>query len=381
MNTSKNKKILVLGPLGNTIGGITTYIRSLIHSDLNNKYIFDTFGTERPSTLVPKEIDDYSNIFRIGFIFSIKSILITIKHIIQFPITLLFTRPDVVHIHTSHYWSFLENSIYMFFSKILSYKTILHIHGSKFDSFYLNSNTFMKIFIRCSLTVPDKNIVLSPRWKIFFRNLVEDRKIVIIPNFVDYKKYKQSSDNKINQGPTKIVFMYGTSVRRKGMYEVLRSIPKITEKNEDIIFYFIGDPNLPKIKKIVDERKLNKYIKFMGYVDEDLKIEILTSSDIYILPSHAEGLPISILEAMSAGLAIVSTNVGAIPEVIENGVNGYLINKGDYVALADKISILLNDKNHLNNISYNNTEKIKNNYDLNYVLEKMDKEYNNLIYQ
>ena len=116
----------------------------------------------------------------------------------------------------------------------------------------------------------------------------------------------------------------------------------------------------------------------MGYVDEKEKIKTLTSPDIYILPSPAEGLPISILEAMSAGLAVISTNVGAIPEVIENGVNGYLIEKGDYKNLAEKILTLANNRELLDTMSLNNSEKVKRTYDLNKVISKMDDLYDSI---
>lgn len=69
-----------------------------------------------------------------------------------------------------------------------------------------------------------------------------------------------------------------------------------------------------------------------------------TSNILYILPSYAEGLPCALLEAMAAGLPVVSTSVGSIPEVVEDSINGFLITPGDFTSLAEKIVVLANDR-------------------------------------
>ena len=97
----------------------------------------------------------------------------------------------------------------------------------------------MKTYVRSILAIPDKIVVLSPKWETFFRNLVKESNIIIIPNFVDYEKYRRIKNNEIHENKTKIVFMYGTSVVRKGMYEVLKSIPIIIENNISLLYLCI----------------------------------------------------------------------------------------------------------------------------------------------
>ena len=85
----------------------------------------------------------------------------------------------------------------------------------------------------------------------------------------------------------------------------------------------------------------------------------IPKSDIFILPSYAEGLPIAILEAMAAKLPVISTSVGSIPEVIKEKINGYLIKPGDYKALANRIILLAKNKSLRMKIGNNNRNILK----------------------
>jgi glycosyltransferase involved in cell wall biosynthesis len=97
------------------------------------------------------------------------------------------------------------------------------------------------------------------------------------------------------------------------------------------------------------------------------------------LPSYSEGLPITILEAMATGLPIIASSVGSIPEVIQDGKNGFLIEAGDYKALAEKIKLLIRNKDLRQQMAINNVKKIAANYDKNVVLLQLRNEYDKLL--
>lgn len=104
-----------------------------------------------------------------------------------------------------------------------------------------------------------------------------------------------------------------------------------------------GDGEIDKVKQYIKENNLDDIAEYIGWVSGEEKNKLLNEVDVFILPSYNEGLPISILEAMSYNLPIVSTNVGGIPEILKNEYNGYLINPGDLEALENAISILINN--------------------------------------
>jgi glycosyltransferase involved in cell wall biosynthesis len=371
------KKILIVGPLPPTVGGITTCILNILTSSLNEKYEFTSFTTSRPTVGLIKDVYNHSLILHIGLGYLVRSVLVTLHHLIKFPITLVIRNPKLVHIHTPDYWPFWESSIYVFVSRIFRRKTIVHIHATTFDKFYQNSNALLKYLIRKTLNISDKIIVLSSRWKNLFVKLVPERKLVVVPNAVKAAMFNnQWRRRSIKSNVVKVLFVGGTEAKRKGVYDVLKAIPIVTERyGPNILFILIGRCDINKIRTICEKRGINNCLKILGYLETSDKIKVFSSSDIYILPSYSEGLPIAMLEAMAAGLPIISTPVGSIPEVIEEGVNGYLIKPGDFYELADRILVLARDKKLRQRMGENNAEKIRKENDLKIIMEKVGEIY------
>jgi glycosyltransferase involved in cell wall biosynthesis len=146
-----------------------------------------------------------------------------------------------------------------------------------------------------------------------------------------------------------------------------------------VVFTFIGKGQTEIIKKMCKDLGVDKNSRILGEVSENEKIKELKSSHIFLLPSYAEGLPISILESMASGLTIISSKVGAIPEVITEGINGYLIDAGDYKTLADRILLLIENENLRNTMSKNNVKKIEEQYDIYVVTDSVRNIYKSIV--
>ena len=104
---------------------------------------------------------------------------------------------------------------------------------------------------------------------------------------------------------------------------------------------FGGDGEVEKAKEYIKQNKLDNIAFYQGWVSGKNKIELLNRADAYVLPSYNEGLPVSILESMSYHLPIISTNVGGIPEIVKDGVNGFIIEPGNKKGLKEAIDHLL----------------------------------------
>jgi glycosyltransferase involved in cell wall biosynthesis len=111
--------------------------------------------------------------------------------------------------------------------------------------------------------------------------------------------------------------------------------------NLKISFLGYGAENL---RDYCERFEVGNLVEYLGAVPMDERIEFFRRSDIFVLPTYAEAMPMSVIEAMAAGLPVISTRVGGIPELIEDGVDGILFAPGDVGALAEKISFLLNNK-------------------------------------
>ena len=138
-------------------------------------------------------------------------------------------------------------------------------------------------------------------------------------------------------------FVGGTDPLRKGILDIVRAAPQVIAQVPRARFWFTGGENAAQIEPECRRVGIADHVEFMGWVDEADMPGIYASADILLLPSYNEGLPYVVIEAMAAGLPVISTPVGAIPEVVEDGVNGYLIDPGDVAALADRMLRLAGD--------------------------------------
>ena len=128
---------------------------------------------------------------------------------------------------------------------------------------------------------------------------------------------------------------------QKGIYDLLDVIKEIRHDLKDKFCLHIGgNGETERLQKLIDENDLSDLVRFEGWVSGEKKKELLSLADAYILPSYIEGLPISILEAMSYGLPILSTPVGGIPEVVDE-TNGILFTPGDKKEMADAIKSMV----------------------------------------
>jgi len=364
-NNEKKYEGLILGPLPPPSGGIATFCEDLLENMSKSKFRLIHFK-KKPFNKSDHILVKFVSIF----------VIYT-----RFLILLFKTRPYFVHINTASYRSFFWNSIFLILSKLFLRSTILHIHGGGFASFYKESNHVRKFLIRKILHITDNIIALSSSWKKVLSLLVSEHKISVIPNGVNVMSFNtiKASRNEFHFSSNSLVVSFmGSLTEDKGIYDILKAIPLVTRQKENCVFAFAGraDDTVCNSFKLKD---IKEHIFFLGELFGDKKIRFLLSSDIFLLPSYVEGLPIVLLEAMAAGLPVVSTPVGAIPELVKEDCNGYLIAPGDYNALATKILTLAEDENLRKKMGLNNSKKMANQYDFRIISAKIERLYEQLM--
>lgn len=231
----------------------------------------------------------------------------------------------IVHLHTADGASFWRKSIYMKLAKRFNKKVIMHIHSSSFKDFYKASSR--KEAIVKNLRMADRLIVLSRSWREYFISIGADAdKICVLHNITDYPVL---ADSPRADARTRFLFL-GEIGDRKGVFDILRGIAKHKGELEGkVILRIGGNKNEDKLRSAIKSGGLEGIVKFEGWVAGSKKQELLNWTDVFILPSFNEGLPISILEAMSYGCPVISTPVGGIPEVVLDGKNGTIVQPGD----------------------------------------------------
>ncbi len=181
---------------------------------------------------------------------------------------------------------------------------------------------------------------------------VDPSKIKYIPNGIDIIRFSPVDENtksllrkKLNIPPKKLVFLYtGRLTKIKGLELLLRVWKRLIQEEKDLHLILVGPGENQflsceyELKQFVNKHNLDS-VTFTGAVEN--VCEYLQCSDCFVLPSESEGLPISLLEAMSCGLPCIATSVGGIPDLIENGKNGKLVKVGDEEGIYNAIVELI----------------------------------------
>ena len=256
----------------------------------------------------------------------------------------------IIHIHTASYNSFRRSAYFVKLGKFFNKKVIIHIHGAEFHLYYKKN----KVFVSKILELADVVVALSESWKAFLVSEMNLNQVIVVPNIVNNPKNMGFPDD----GLIHVLFM-GILDERKGVYDLLTTISEHRDVFlNKIVVHVGGNGDVRKFEKTVSELSLGKIVKYEGWVSGFEKERLLSLADIYILPSYNEGLPISILEAMSYGLPILSTPVGGIPEVVEHGKNGFLFEPGNRDMIFGCLNKLVHDNDMRKYMGEKSLEKI-----------------------
>lgn len=285
-------------------------------------------------------------------------------------------RPDLVHVHCSHDYSFIRESFYVLFSRYVWHRpVVLHVHGSSFDEFVRTDSRLLGAYQSLVFEAACRIIVLSSYWKEAVSDRADPSSIAIVPNAVDPSEYdakgggdwergdgghdeNEGDGEHATDGPH-VVFL-SNLIERKGVTEFLEALETLDEI-EDLPYHATiagKGPFADAVERFAVDRP---HVTARGYVSEDEKRALLSAGDIYVLPSHAEGLPIAILEAMAGGNAIVSTTVGSIPEAV-GAENGRTVPPGDADALAGALRELIADPESTTRMGWKNRKIVAERY-------------------
>jgi len=179
--------------------------------------------------------------------------------------------------------------------------------------------------------------------------------------------------------PTNILFLGHISIE-KGLLDLFDAISILTQdKNLNFSVDLVGDPiNHQEFEDIIQQinvKKITNYINIREPIFGQKKIEHLKLADIFVLPSHHEGMPMTILEAMAAGLPIIATSVGGIPDLVNNGINGFLVPPNSPTKLSDALKVLIQNPSLRFQMGVVNREKAKQDYDIEKYVEKLGAVY------
>jgi len=207
-----------------------------------------------------------------------------------------------------------------------------------------------------------------------------EKEIHVIPNFVDHNKYQPAPCELIEARMEDAITLIHVSNFRpvKLVEDIVYSMCVITKKVPDAKLILVGDgPDRRRVGRLVDKLGLKKNIRMMGFRSD--VAEILRTADALVMASETESAPLTVLEGMSSGLPIIATDVGGIPEQVEDGVNGFLVPVKRPDDIAEAVLKLNADINLKMKMGENSRKKVLERYTVDRVLDQYMKIYESVI--
>lgn len=262
---------------------------------------------------------------------------------------------DIIHVHdsTAHMMAYLAG---------LSGSTIPIVLSRRIDSPLRDSAVTRKKY---NMQRIKKIICVSESIKQTLLPEIDDpSKLVVIHDGIDIDKFEQGEQKGILRkkykisAETKIIGKIAALVAVKDYFTFVDTGEILLKNGLDARFVIIGDgPMKKELQKYIENKKLTPHFIFTGFRTDIANI--LPELDLFLFTSSNEGLGTSLLDAFAAGVPVVSTNAGGIPEIIDHGKTGMLADVKDSAKLAEYAMQIINDKNLREMIIFNAREKVK----------------------
>lgn len=246
-------------------------------------------------------------------------------------------KVSLAHIHSAAKGSFWRKAFLARLASWFKVPVVFHLHGSEMQVFYDRQKSWVQRIIGRVFARADRVVVLSDSWYRFVKTISPDARITVIPNYVDIPDTVEHPSE-----PVELLFL-GLIGPRKGTFDLLHAFARARASVPGIRLTIGGNGDTQGAARLIDELGIGNAVELAGWVGAEQRSRLLARASIYVLPSYNEGLPMSVLEAMSNGLATITTRVGGLPEAITDGVDGVLIEAGDIDALTAAILRLSQD--------------------------------------
>lgn len=251
-------------------------------------------------------------------------------------------RYRLLHVNMTQRGSTLRAFFVVVLGKAGRTPVVLHLHSSEYRAFIGSLPPPALALVRWMFHRADRVIVLGDAWAEYVREALDldDGRVEVMRNAVPGPAERPARTEGVR---VRILFL-GQLGRRKGAGDLIDALaaPQMAVLPWEATM--AGDGDVEGYRQRAAERGIGDRIRFTGWVDQADVRRLLAEADVMVLPSYAEGLPLSVLEGIANGLVVISTPVGAIPEVIEDGETGLLVDPGDVPALTSALERVVRDE-------------------------------------
>ncbi|HEX4901104.1 MAG TPA: glycosyltransferase family 4 protein, partial [Pyrinomonadaceae bacterium] len=257
---------------------------------------------------------------------------------------LIAFRPHIVYIASCYDWSYLRDAVLMLTARLFGAKVVCHFHGRRSGPLFTAPSGIMRWLLRLTTYSFNKIIFLSEGLKESLLPIFGNGKAEVVSNFVDVRDFRAAelSDNE----EARIVFI-GRLSDDKGIFELLEAASLLRREGRKLMVDILGvaetDAEECVVQTYATQAGLGAVASFHGIKTGAEKARLLNAATVFVLPSKLEVFPLSLLEAYASGLPAVCVRVGAVPEILKEGENGFLVPPGNTQALVDSLRRILDD--------------------------------------
>jgi len=371
MSSVTSERIVMVGTHPDTMGGISTVVRGYKAAGLFDLFPVTYVVTHRDGSAATKARS------------AIRAWFAVAKELMR-------GNSPLFHIHLSSRASFWRKLVICFQAWVARRPCILHVHGSEFMRFHEECGRLRRAVVRWAFRHAAVVVALSEQWRDDLVKICPGARVVVLPNAVglpDLRLRRAPAVHKppaTHKGdlnghthpryagtePTTIVFL-GRLGERKGVFDLLRAFASLAREHPQARLVCAGDGEVSRACALAEELGIADRVAFPGWLNAEGTRELLSRSEIFVLPSRAEGLPMALLEAMSWRLAVLVTAVGGIPQVVRHDLNGVFVTPGDIDELSGALKELLSEPQRRARLAGAARATIEQNFSLDQAVERL----------
>ncbi len=357
----KKKKILMIVSLPPPVHG----------SNVVNNYIINNKVINRRYEI---DVINYSFVNRVEEIggIGLRKLLLMFYYILLIIKKILFHRPDLVYFPIVPYGvSFLRDALVVFVVKLFRIRLVYHLHGKGAVLYYkklkwIYNHVYKNVSVICLAEKLTSDIPFYKGTPFILNNGIENLNI----------------PKKINHHDIPNILYLSNFIESKGILVLLEALAIVAKDLPNSFTVTLIGAYSKQITKTflennIKEKKLNKYVNLLGPKYREDKISYFQNADIFVFPTYNDCFPLVLLEASQFSLPLVSTYEGGIPSIIRDGVTGFLTKQKDARDLADKLKLLIRDKE----LRIKMGAAAKKRFEERYTLEKFEDSFCNIIDQ
>jgi glycosyltransferase involved in cell wall biosynthesis len=318
-------RVALVGPRADSRGGVAGTVRLLHNSRLAADFRLMTVSTYQDGTIVRKALAAGRGLALLAWLCASR-------------------RVDLVHFHASAGSSLLRKTAGVAVARVARVPVVFHAHGGQIvrEERELNGplGRLQRRALRWALRSSDAVVALTPRSRRSLAARTRIRRSCVIPNAPDLPALA----GRETSGRNRHVLFLGHLYRDKGVYELLDAFARLRSARPGLRLVMAGEgAEARRLRYEANRLGLSEAVELPGWVGSGEKAELLAKAACLALPSHDEGFPLALLEAMLAGVPVVATSVGGVPEIVEDGRHALLVAPHDPDALAAALARVIDD--------------------------------------